>query len=329
MIDTSSRLNAYGLFSPEVVGTVAQVADTQRGFYDYVDYFEHIGLPIPHRFKGSEILDIIPTGDFDETQALVYHLPMANSIDENMAFQAATIHAAIPDKRLIAVGNPGAPGQSLGALPIEDRMKVAKGNLRPTIEPTLEYLDQERITRTQHVGYSYGAEKAAVATIFSDRYNQEVSHSVHIEPPSVKSRHLIELGQDFSLAEDHLDHYVEASGVRCFNEARKESAGKLMFILGLLRPTNIAIARGLTKPYFEYRMNAALNKQSQLQASIVWGSESELATDGLVEAITTNLQDDFGPHRVKRMRLPGQFHAFPNDIHLQAAVVLQSIAAKD
>src|SRR5438552_2631630 len=106
MNNTAERLAGYYNFSPVVVERVVEVADVQRHYDHYSDYFNHLNLPKPRMFKGHQILDIRPTVDNDETKAVAYHLPMGNPLDPNMIYQAATVFAARPDIRLVAIGNP-------------------------------------------------------------------------------------------------------------------------------------------------------------------------------------------------------------------------------
>jgi len=46
-----------------------------------------------------------------------------------------------------------------------------------------------------------------------------------------------------------------------------------------------------------------------------------------MQAITGRLRRQYGTDRVKPIRLEGQKHALANDIHLQAALVLEGLAA--
>lgn len=274
---------------------------------------------------GAQIVDIHPITDWDERRARVIHQPMANPLDPNMLYQAATIYAVDPSVRTIVTGNPSGLGYGQNILSREDRRKVASGDLRPTIDSIAKYLTNTGVEYVEHIGYSYGADKAAVAAEHADKYDQEVTASIHIEPASVIKRSLVKLGAAFISTSKELARYVDASNVPAFKAARKESVGMVTYSMGLARLSNIAIAKALAQDGFEGRVDRALTNQSEMKSCIIWGTESELAIDGIVIAISDRLIAKYGGDRVGTIRLPGQKHLLANDIHLQAALVMQGL----
>lgn len=337
MTPTAERLQNYYPFDQDIIDTIREVAEVQQSHPDYKDYLTAMGVPDTQRvmvdgLKPIRVLDIKPRGDYDDTQARVLHLPMGNDVDPNQVYQAATVFAAEPGKRLIAVGNPSAPGRKDGRLSIGDALRVANGDLRPTVDPLLHYLRHENITHTEHIGYSYGADKVLTAVAHSAKYDQQPGNNVALEPASVKDRGgklraMLSIAGDFSATAKHLDTYVNATNVAAFTAARKESVGVVDYSLGLARLSNIAIASALATDKFESRAIAALEAQPQARLATIWGTESELAINGLMEQLTTRLEDRF-PGRTQSLQLPGQTHSLANDIHLQAALVLQGVRRK-
>lgn len=322
---TADRLSNYYPFDPEVIDKVSEFADRQRGYATYGDFFDSVGVGEtvkwqPDGYLPSEILDIRPA-EHDPEEALIYHLPMGNPLDPNQIYQIATIAGTNPNKRIIAAGNPSGRGYGYGRLDLWQRDRVANFDLRPVVEPVLRYVDEQGISRSHQVGYSYGSDKAAEAAMHADH---EVENIITLEPV-LGSRNLVRLGLDFASTAKELDHYVKASGLPTFEAAREESVGMVDFDLGLLRLSNFAIARALAKGQFDVRLDNALERQHSARASVIWGSESELAVDGLCAAVCAGMSRTYSEHRVRGIRLPEQKHALANDIHLQAAVVRESL----
>jgi hypothetical protein len=183
------------------------------------------------------------------------------------------------------------------------------------------YADQQGIERVREVGYSFGALRASASAGHAD---YEVGRMVNIEPV-IKKRWLGRLGLDFAATAKELQRYVKASDMLTFEEARHDSVGAMAYNRGLMRLTNIAIARMLAHDKLEACLQAGLTHQPNMKASLAWGSESELAVDGLMNFVIATLRGHHGSERVRTLRLVGQKHALANDIHLQAAIVLEGM----
>jgi len=315
---TAERLRSYYPFSPDVIDTVAVEAERQSSFLTYQDYLGSFGINADSWPKNSERLDIRPR-EHDSAEGLIVHLPMGNPLDMNQLFQIATIIGTNPSKRVIAEANPGGPGYNAGTMNADERDKMrAAGSFRPAVQSLCDFLNREGIGLQHHYGASYGADKLSGA--IADRTAAVFSATV-VEPVSVKTRTTTRLAKDFVSSNSRLNEYVEASDMATFVDARKDSVGLTSYGLGLLRPTNLAIVRALGYGQFEQRMDRGIDIHPEMVATIVWGSESELAIDGLVGDIVTRLNSRRG--KVRGMRLEGQGHALVNDIHLQAALVLE------
>lgn len=63
-----------------------------------------------------------------------------------------------------------------------------------------------------------------------------------------------------------------------------------------------------------------------MKAHLVWGTDSELATYGLMVKLTERLQAKFGVERVSSMEMIGQKHAMGDDVFLHTAMVLQNLS---
>lgn len=324
-MNTSERLHSYQSFDQAVIEKVAQVAERQA-VMSYEAFFEACELQgtVKLSYAGYapvEILDINPDGSEDKPTLMV-HLPMTNPLDPNNLYQIATLSACLPNTRILASGNP-THGYNFGILNRQQRTQVARGDFRPTVEPLMKYAESQKLSDINQYGYSYGADKAVTAAA-TTAYN--VEKLVTLEPASVVGRSIVKLALDFGSSSKHLDKYVSANKLPAFNAARKDSVGMLDYYLGLMKLTNIAVARGLSDGKFEDRLQDAFISQSKMETLLAWGTDSELASNSAMDAINNRMIAKYGFNRVRALRLIRQTHALANDLALQAAVVLTSIS---
>ena len=323
-MDTAERLQSYYNFSDETLAATESVAGYQSTFSSYQQYFEK-GLGIPDGPKYTrdgqhQVIDIRPP-EHDPKMAMVVHLPLANPLDANQIFQVGTIANTNPHLRVIAFGNPSGPGYQAGMLYKQARIRVTRGDFAPVVEPVKRYLDNAHIERVHHVGASYGADLAAEAAA-DGSYHTE--HLVPIEPAAIKFWKLREFAKAFKSSALPLQGYVKAANQPLYMAARQDSVKGVAYNLGIARLSNIAAIRGLARGGFERRVDRALQEQPQARATIIWGSESELAIDGIVNSIVSSLQG-LHPRRVAAIRLRGQKHSLVNDIYLHAALVREAL----
>lgn len=327
----AERLEGYYPFDLGIADIVGEVAERQRhsswasveGSLPDTKIFRDIGGSALSS-KAIEVIDFIPD---DYLGAQMHHLPMGNTLDKNMLMRLATLSAVQPDMRIIGVGNPGSPGRGHGKLSTQQSLQVWSGDTRPLVDLPLRYLKAQGIEEVEHFGYSYGADKAAGAAKYSSQYDQRVTRGIFMEPAAVRMRGIIELSVAFNSTAAALDGYVQAANCGAYDEARKQAAkqsfGLTGYSLGLLRPTNIAISHVLSQDGFENRVSEALDSQDTMTTSIVWGTESELAIDETMQAISGSLAMRF-EDRVKALPIQGQRHAMGDDIYLLAALMLQA-----
>jgi hypothetical protein len=338
---TAERLQAYYPFDQEVTDAVAYVAAIQSR-HSYGEFLDHFRIPEPQVVRVGEdkrikVLDIMPEGmDIDDTQARVVHLAMGNDLSKNQIYQIATTHAADPAMRTIAFANPSGPRHKAGILPVKQCVRVARGDTRLLVDRQSRYVAGQRITTTIQEGFSYGCLPALASTQYAELYDQQVSRTTAIEPADNKARSghkipaMLSLAGDFGATAEALAGYVKASGIDAFStEARGDDGplGMVKYVLGLGRLTNLAISSALADDRFYERARDALSAQESARLSVVWGSESELVdtlvdTDAMtaqIEALQTRFEG-----RVSQIEIPGGRHNMVNDIHLQAALMLQA-----
>lgn len=261
---------------------------------------------------------------------------MGNDLSKNQIYQIATTYAADPTVRTIAFGNPSGPGHKAGVLSLKNCLQVArshtpKGSTRPLIDRQLRYVAGQRITTIIQEGFSYGCLPALAATQYAELYDQKVSHATAIEPADNKTRsnHIIpsmlSLAGDFGATAKALPGYVQASGIEAFSkEARDDSPfGMVKYVIGLGRLTNLAISSALAGDYFYDRASRALKAQPDATLNITWGTESEIVDDSNMISEASMLWAAFGG-RIRQTPVIGGKHNMVNDIHLQAALLLQA-----
>lgn len=323
------RLRRYFAFDDDVLMRVSKVAEVQRA-KSWETFQRELPKPQifkPKRGKSIEVVEFGPKEDYDDVQ--VYHLAMSCRLDPNILMCMAVLAAAEPRTRIITVGNLGGTAHRTGALRWRDMPGVWRGNLDATVRPTLEYMQGQGITEATHIGYSFGADKAAAAIGLATAYGQTVTRAIFMDPAAVTRRSLGSLVRAFDEAGEVMEDYVQAAALPAYNEARditkKLEFGYATYVAGLLRPTNVAIAEALARDGFEARVANALKSQSNLQVAVVWGSASELAHHGLMTKLTAHLAKTFGEKRVRTLTIQNQRHAMGSDLFLHDAIILQSL----
>jgi hypothetical protein len=297
-------------------------------FAELADYYGVGGGPSVVADKPGKPFEYIlfrPAQDYDPTEHRVYHLPMAMHADQSMAMRGMRLFGADPTRPLMLVGNPAAAGVSTGRLSPEAARTVWGGDLAPTVAPLVKHLREIGVESVDHLGFSYGADKAVVAASQGVLEGLKTSHAVLMEPASTVDRGLVRLLRDFIPAGGkHLQSAVEASESEPYLEARKlADTGLTRYGLGLLRLSNIAIANALAHDYFESRTESALVCNPDMFASLAWGTASELTPNANMERIGRELAER-NNLRVGTMALSGMHHAGGDDIDLHAAIVLQA-----
>jgi len=319
------RLSAIHPFYDDVLESVERAARRQEGL-SWPNYARRYGIPHPQIYLPRhgwpiEVLDISPK-DYDTT--LVYHQPMACPLNPEIMLHAATLAAVEPEKRIIAVGNPGPPGHGHGKLLASELGKVWKGDLYPTVIPTLDYLNAKSIKHADHIGESYGADKAAASLDYSEIYGVEVVRSVMIEPVSVVKAGLLKMGWTFRSTKKHKDRYLNPVRQRSDTLLSAEALTPGPYALGVIgRLSNLAIAHALGLQGYRQRVDTALENNKALKVGVAWGTASEFDRTNQRFSIAHELIDEYSRDRVVPMPLNGETHAMSVDFFLNAAIYSQ------
>lgn len=336
---TAERLQQYYEFDELIVGAISEAAEgqNQRSFIELADeygltdgarpipsYVTQDKQPFDYSLRKVEYIDLQPKGDHDQTRARLLFTPMGISVDQSIAMRAIRMFAAEPTERLIVVGSPARIGNNANLIRLGDIPLVCMGKLRHVVEPTLKLLSDKGVTKVDTLGYSYGANPAATAAAEAARFSLQANRGVWAEPTAVVRRGIPQLVADFASSGPELDNYVKAANSRPLNEAREAANTPLAWAGGMLRLSNIAIARTLSQDSFEKRVVEALKSVPDLKTTLAWGTSSELTDHSRMEEIVNRLRKKF-PTRVGAIALEGMHHAGGDDIDLHAAIMLQGL----
>lgn len=331
MITVANRLAIVHDFDIDVTRAVAEAAAAEH--LTIKQFRQQYTLPRPRIYRAAgllpvKVLDFIPAGDYDTAHATVLHLPMANGLTLNKQLRAAMLHLADPGQRLIVFGNPGMPWrEGYGKAPLRSLMRVAKGDLTPLVRSSLHYLQATGVTSTTQLGYSYGADRALAMAMAAPEYDIVVRQIVTVEPASLESRSLFKLARDFQSCGPRFRERLQAATSPLLRESRRTSdEHTLMVWSALLRPSNLAAARALSRGGFTARLMAAAQAQPDARLHLAWGSQSELVDDALMTSFVKDLQRSH-PYRVSFTRLDGGDHSMADDVALHAAIMLHGVHA--
>lgn len=212
MQTTAERLRVIYPFSDNILDVVNNIAEEQANL-SYSEFMSSHKVPDvqiyqPQHSKAVEILDITPK---EYNGVVVLHESMGTSLDPNAVMHVVPLTLALPDKRIIAVGNPGRPSKGYGKVGAADLPGVWSGSLRSTVEPILEYLVHVGEEKVGHVGYSFGADKVQAAGQFSDKYDLKALYGVSMEPVSIRRRNLLTLAWAFNSTTKYMADSVNAT----------------------------------------------------------------------------------------------------------------------
>jgi pimeloyl-ACP methyl ester carboxylesterase len=331
---TGERLAQYYDFSTETVDRVSEAADWQNQHtFSYLSraYQLDESLETIKPQAGDKPLEVVtfkPRQSFDPTHMRVYHLPMGNALSPNMIMNGMRLFEADPTEQLMLVGNPSRPGSNAGRIGLKAAVHVARHkDLSPVNMTLLHHLQQLDITSVDHIGYSYGADKAAAAAATSAQAGQQVRHGVFVEPVAIADRSMPRLARRFGYSARAISRYVNQANSEPYQAVRDQESrwSFLSYSLGLARTTNVAVALALGKATFAERVEEALESQSDMKVAVGWGTASELTLDEPMQRISGELRQSFGNERVRALRLQGMRHAGGNDIDLHAAIILEGL----
>lgn len=323
---TRSRLEGYKLFSEQTITTVVGCAQKQAGYEHYQDFFDEVGVGVPsmHYYtkrRGVHVIDV-PARSTPEKGVIAMHLPMGNPLDTNQRYQLATLAATNPAYRIVAFGNPcGKPYRfRQQARSLRNYFRIAFGNNKEAlVAGELDYLASKNYQNIHHIGYSFGAHKALVASLYAPKNS---IRSITVVDPVAHSRYARQLLGDFQRTFKPMGAYVDRTGIPSYLEARRATAS-VNYNAGLARPINLAIGFMLARLDFIPLLRRSIAQQPEANYTVAWGSESELGNAAHLQANLHNLAAEHST--LRSLRLEGDKHTLANDIHLHAAIIREGL----
>ena len=336
--NTSDRLRRYYDFDSQILENISRSANDQNqlSFRELATRYGIADGPSvttgPLGSHPLEILEFVPAMEYDSNYSRIYHTGIGNSVGGPLRMHGIRLFGADPTQRLIMIGNPSSLGHAPGKLSLKQSGAVMRTNsLAPAVSGLHEYLSSRGIKFAAHIGYSYGADKALTTTLTAPHYGQTVDKLVAVEPVTIVPQNLMFLLKKFIATRHQQPRYVEQSDSKPYDELwHDDSLLKFAaYSAGLLRLSNIAVARVLTKGGYSTRLKQALAANSDLQTVTAWGTESELIRDSLAFVTLSRFakhNDNSGRGRSSFMRLKGMHHAGADDIDLHAAIFLEALS---
>lgn len=116
-MQNTERLSQYYEFDDTTLDVVTETAEKLRSFPDWNSMYSDFQSSRSHAHMHEttvspqygfpiKLIDIIPV---EAESTMIYHLPMGNSIDENMQARLMALSTALPNTRIIASSNPAHP----------------------------------------------------------------------------------------------------------------------------------------------------------------------------------------------------------------------------
>ena len=325
---TAQRLATYGLFSPKVIKRVARFAERQASYPTYQAFFAAVGVPqkpqlfVDEQGRGVSYIDVAARTKSTKG-VIIFHLPMGNPLDSNQLYQVATIAGVLPGYRVVAFGNPSAAPYNFKQqnLRLKDRLAVAfTKRRRVLVAAELAYLESQDITSAYQVGYSYGALKALLESLYAPK---DAMKGLVVIEPVAHPRPALRLVRDFQRTLEPLDRYVERTGLRTFLDARAATAQTVQYTKGLRRHINLAIGFMLSKVDLVSLLRQVAACHAATPITVAWASKSELGDDRyLADALELLRQEGVD---ITPLRLKDDAHAVANVLHVAAALGAQAV----
>lgn len=320
---TAQRLRSYGVFSESVIEKVAVSAAAQSVYRTYQEFFADMGVGEPllyvsPRGAGVTVVDV-PARTRKQAAVLVVHGPMGTPLDESQRYLIATLAINYPECRIIGFGNPSGDRfyYKEQSLTFWQRLTMLlTSNRRALVAAEMDYLQQQGIEKSYHVGFSYGALKSAIEVQYLPQGSVE---GLIVIDPVAKPRSILRLIRDFKKTYGPLGKYVNQVGLETYHQARGEAARDRNHNRALLRPINITIAFLLSRIDIIDQLQRTLRQQPHASLTVAWGTVSELGDDVRTKEGLAVLM------AAQAIRLEGLEHALANDVHLYVAIVDQSI----
>lgn len=338
---TEKQLGQYYDFDQDIIDAVLEAGAKQdamglEGVIAHYDIDENHDTHVygENSKLAREELRLKPEGDYDPTAVDVAYLPYAVNITPNMIYRFSRLHMAqrlLTDREpreMRIYGNAGLGHRDApGRLSRQDRkLMVGENTLAPVVDPTLLHLKKSKIGKIAILGASQAADVGATAAERGPLYDIETEQAVLADSASNIKLPLPLLGVHFGRAGQKLGHYVEETNSEPYSQivSAEKWVGPDGYMTGVLRPTNIAIAKVLSRNGYKDRVRAAMHANPNLRLADVWAADSEVGDRAVARNIADALVQEFGEQRLTGMEIKAG-HAVINQLDVHAAVMMQGL----
>jgi len=338
---TEKQLGQYYNFDSDITDAVLEAGAMQdamglegvRAHYD-LDNNHDMNVQSENSQFAREELRLTPKGDYDPAVVDVAYLPYAVNMTPNMVYRFSRLHMAqglLEDRaprEMRIYGNAGLGHRNAtGRLSREDRkLMTGENTLAPVVDPTLQHLKRSKIGKIAILGASQGADVGATAAGRSPLYGIETEQAVLADSASNIRLSLPTLGISFAKAGNKLQHYVDETNSEPYSQIVSEEkwVGPEGYMTGVFRPTNIAIAKVLSRNGYKDRVRSAMQNNPNMRLADMWAADSEVGDRAVAQAIAETLTQEFGEDRVTGMEINGG-HAIINQLDVHAAMMMQGL----
>lgn len=149
-------------------------------------------------------VELLPAGDFDETESVVLFLPFANGYSDHMHIRARFMQDAIcPDKKVVVFPSSTTQERAF-TLSAEELSVVSSGEMAPIAEKYVRFLAAKKILNLDIVGYSLAMSGYSLGGLTSSNVGLKLSDYAEVSsvgifdtPNVVQGRSTKELEKDF------------------------------------------------------------------------------------------------------------------------------------
>lgn len=326
-----NRLRKFYPFDHDLtLEPIAEAAKRQNklSFIDLADRYDVDNASVRTSVGGKaiEYLHLRQTAEPANDSTYLLFAPMGNgALNQNIIMRALRLYEAARPAHLIVAAGPAHLRNKANLLGRAERKQVARGDLTPTVTPILRELGRLGLNNIDALGYSLGASMAQAAAIAAPDRDISVGRGVWAESTNIKKRRLPKLAKDFFGAGYEFKEYVKACDSPPLVEAHELAEDTFNYFLGLARPSNVAIAKALSRPTYGPQLVELLDKRPQLDVTTVIAGDSNISGYAVLGNIPLVQGREIGLNG-HLMVLCAATHSAADDIDLHAAMMIEGLS---
>ncbi len=275
--------------------------------------------------------------EYSDSEALVMFNPFANAATPNMLVRAEFIrevakYSDVRDadgklKPVVMLASPGLAGSSL-RLTREERQGLRKGELGPAARELLRAVSEKEIGQVALLGFSQGADVAVAGARSAYSAHLDIQAVAAGDPAGVETRGMRELvGDFFKAGVKDLKEAVDATGL----DVQKKALGTgtvdfSRFGISAMRPTNLAMYKGLGANVFESRVQEILDEGKVNKLVVAYGAKSAIAKPEEIEPTLQSLHEYDSQNILTSISIEGSKHTWGDELTLLAKLCMRAVA---